>query len=141
MPPHNSFCYVGGFGSDYCSGDVGDPARNYLDRGEQIAIAVQRCREILENTEDEDADGSLRRVVHIGDAPADVLAAKVFSEQCRSSGDDLCVGMVAVATGSYTAAELQELVGETIEGSWEPVVLEEGMNDPRFLDACLSTRP
>jgi hypothetical protein len=77
----------------------------------------------------------------VGDAPADVLAAKSFSEQLRNTEnqDDnitLCVGMVAVATGSYSAEELRELAGTPIPGTWEPVVLERGMSDPDFLKAC-----
>jgi hypothetical protein len=79
----------------------------------------------------------LKRVVHVGDAPSDVLAAKWFSEeQTKQNEDQLCVGMVAVATGSYSAEELRELAGETIPGVWEPVVLEKGMGDPKFLEAC-----
>ena len=125
--------FLGGFGSDYCSGDVDDADRNYLDRGEQIAIAVNRCREMLS-----DGKRKLKRVTHIGDAPADVLAAKSFSERCQEEGDDLCVGMVAVATGSYSANELQELIGERVEGTWEPVVMEDGMaaDTGSFLRAC-----
>lgn len=125
--------FIGGFGSDYCSGDVDDADRNYLDRGEQIAIAVNRCREMLS-----DGKRKLKRVTHIGDAPADVLAAKSFSERCQEEGDDLCVGMVAVATGSYSANELQELIGERVEGTWEPVVMEDGMaaDTGSFLRAC-----
>ena len=36
--------FLGGFGSDYCSGDIVDAARNHLDRAEQIVIAARRCR-------------------------------------------------------------------------------------------------
>ena len=126
--------FLGGFGSDYCSGDIADLKRNYMDRGEQIAIAAQRCREILN---EQNENKKLRRVVHVGDAPSDVLAAKWFSEQqMKDEKDPLCVGMVAVATGSYSAQELRELAGETIPGVWEPVVLEKGMGDPNFLEAC-----
>lgn len=126
--------FLGGFGSDYCSGDITDMKRNYMDRGEQIAIAAQRCQEILY---EQNEKKKLRRVVHVGDAPADVLAAKWFSEeQIKQGKDPLCVGMVAVATGSYSAQELRELAGETIPGVWEPVVLEKGMGDPNFLEAC-----
>jgi len=121
--------FIGGFGSDYCSGDIDDATRNYLDRGEQISIATDRCREVLNDSE---GDVALKRVVHIGDAPADVLAAKAFCEM----QDELCVGMVAVATGSYGADELQDLVGEYVPGVWEPVVLEKGLADPNFLRAC-----
>lgn len=121
--------FLGGFGSDYCSGDIIDKSRNYLDRSEQIAIATRRCRDSLlpEGT-------VLNRVVHIGDAPSDVLAAKAFAE--RNDDRELCVGLVAVATGSYGAEELRSLIGERVPGRWEPVVLEEGMADPEFLKHC-----
>lgn len=139
-PGADDIGFIGGFGSDYCSGDVGDADRNYLDRGEQIAIAVNRCREMISGMEgsgDSKGNRKLKRVAHIGDAPADVLAAKSFSKRCQEVGDDLCVGMVAVATGSYSAAELQELTGEPAKGIWEPVVVEDGMADSEaFLRAC-----
>lgn len=121
------YAFLGGFGSDYCSGDIEDISRNHLDRGEQIAIATRRCQSLLSES------STLKRVVHVGDAPADVLAAKSFSE---SAPTNICVGMVAVATGSYSAEELTALAGEPIPGKWEPVVLEEGINDPDFLLAC-----
>ena len=70
----------------------------------------------------------------MGDAPADVLAAKWFSEVKKD--DDLCVGMVAVATGSYSAENLRELAGEPVPGKWEPIVLEDGMANTGFLKAC-----
>ncbi len=117
--------FLGGFGSDYCSGNIDDLERNHLDRGEQIAIAARRCQNML-------GDQKLKRVVHVGDAPADVLAAKAFSE----TNPDVVVGMVAVATGSYSARELKDLAGEPQPGKWEPVVLERGMDDPTFLEAC-----
>jgi hypothetical protein len=148
--------FLGGFGSDYCSGNIDDLQYNHLDRGQQIAIAAKRCQNILQmvgrgNEKDGGSAGDgkvLKRLVHVGDAPADVLAAKWFSEQqlqqqqqptdssfC-SNGPNICVGMVAVATGSYSVEELRALAGETIPGVWEPVVLEKGMADPNFLKAC-----
>ena len=33
--------FLGGFGSDFCSGDIDDASRNYLDRAEQIVIAAR----------------------------------------------------------------------------------------------------
>jgi phosphoglycolate phosphatase-like HAD superfamily hydrolase len=119
--------FLGGFGSDYCSGNIDDLERNHLDRGQQIAIAAQRCRNRLGD------DIVLKRVVHVGDAPADVLAAKYF---CDTTKDNVCVGMVAVATGSYSAQELRDLAGDPVPGKWEPVVLEKGMADSNFLSAC-----
>ena len=134
-PGTEEIAFLGGFGSDFCSGNIQDIARNHLDRGEQIAIATQRCKDLLQEKQQQQQQ-QLTRVVHVGDAPADVLAAKAFSETINSDNDNLCVGMVAVATGSYSANELQELAGESIPGRWEPVVLEDGMNDPNFLKAC-----
>ena len=119
--------FLGGFGSDYCSGDIDNADRNHLDRAEQIAIAAKRgqsCR----------PSRPLKRVVHIGDAPADVLAAKHFA--MTSEEESFVVGCVAVATGSYPADLLRELAGEPIAGVWEPVILEDGMADPNFLKAC-----
>lgn len=121
--------FIGGFGSDFCSGDIADMARNHLDRAEQIVIAARRCRSVL-------PDGlKLQRVVHVGDAPADVLAAKSCAES-GALGEGVTVALVAVATGSYSAKELQELAGAHIEGVWEPTVLEQGLGDPSFLAAC-----
>lgn len=123
----SDIAFLGGFGSDYCSGDIDNQERNHLDRGEQIAICANRCQNILGEKK------KLERVVHVGDAPADVLAAKWYSQ---TKPDNICVGMVAVATGSYSAKELKELAGESIPGIWEPVVLEKGMADENFLSAC-----
>mmetsp|Transcript_29781 Transcript_29781/g.45664 ORF Transcript_29781/g.45664 Transcript_29781/m.45664 type:complete len:333 (+) Transcript_29781:225-1223(+) len=133
--------FLGGFGSDYCSGNIDDFARNHLDRAEQIAIATKRCQAQLLDQEEERGQQSqkLQRVVHVGDAPADVLAAKAFALNeigGKEIGDGICVGMVAVATGSYSAEELRELAGEPIPGCWEPVILNDGMADPTFLKAC-----
>jgi len=135
--------FLGGFGSDYCSRNIRDPARNYLDRGEQIVIAAQRCRAMLKNdgtdAHDDRSVTVLSRVVHVGDAPADVLAAKAYSEgklDGEQPNEDLCIGMVAVATGSYSAEQLREAAGTPIPGRWEPVILEKGMADPNFINAC-----
>ena len=121
--------FLGGFGSDYCSGELDDPSRNHLDRAEQIVIAAKRCRELL------GPDASLTRVVHVGDAPSDVLAAKHCADAGRL-GDGTVVGCVGVATGSYSASHLRELCGEPRAGVWEPVVLESGLADAGFVRAC-----
>ena len=143
-PGSDDIGFLGGFGSDFCSGNIDDESRNYLDRSEQLAIATRRAMTLLSST-DNDENRQLVRVVHVGDAPADVLAAKAFAERLvlRSNSQDgcyypdsLCVGMVAVATGSYSAEELRALAGNPIPGQWEPVVLEDGMADPNFLKAC-----
>ena len=125
----NESAFLGGFGSDYCSGNVDDLKYNHLDRGEQIVIAARRARSVLP------AGAALERVVHVGDAPGDVLAARHCADE-RLLGDDVVVGCVGVATGSYSAAELRELAGAPRPGRWEPVILEDGMADPAFLAAC-----
>jgi FMN phosphatase YigB (HAD superfamily) len=42
---HSSF--LGGFGSDFCSGDISDSSRIFKDRGEQIAVAYRRAKSLL----------------------------------------------------------------------------------------------
>lgn len=120
--------FLGGFGSDFCSGNIDDFSRNHLDRAEQISIAAERCKTMLNGEK-------LDRVVHVGDAPADVLAAKEFAHTMKTDAD-LCVGMVAVATGKYSAEELRQLAGDPVSGMWEPIILERGMADQNFLHAC-----
>jgi len=111
--------FLGGFGSDYCSGDVDNLDRNYLDRGEQIAICVDRCIDMSSK------DYTLDKVIHIGDAPADILAAKSYANH-PNKPSGLCVSVVGVATGSYNVDELNQLCGETIPGTWEPIILKQG---------------
>jgi phosphoglycolate phosphatase-like HAD superfamily hydrolase len=55
--------FLGGFGSDFCSGNIDDPERNYLDRGEQLAICVQRCIEELCPP-----NSQIERVIHVGES-------------------------------------------------------------------------
>lgn len=125
----NEHSFLGGFGSDYCSCDIDDDSRPTKDRAEQIAIAYRRACTLL--SEDQD----LVRVVHVGDAPADILAAKYCAEQDKF-GPGVTVSCVGVATGSYGAALLTDLAGETLRGKWEPVVLPLGLADPKFIDSC-----
>eukprot|EP00584_Thalassiosira_punctigera_P010788 CAMPEP_0172546042 /NCGR_PEP_ID=MMETSP1067-20121228/15870_1 /TAXON_ID=265564 ORGANISM="Thalassiosira punctigera, Strain Tpunct2005C2" /NCGR_SAMPLE_ID=MMETSP1067 /ASSEMBLY_ACC=CAM_ASM_000444 /LENGTH=345 /DNA_ID=CAMNT_0013332905 /DNA_START=48 /DNA_END=1085 /DNA_ORIENTATION=- len=133
--------FLGGFGSDYCSGSLDDPARNYLDRGEQLAICVQRCAELSSDDVSRPYTSSsrpLERVIHVGDAPADILAAKSYVEH-PSKPPGVCVSVVGVATGSYSVEELRDLCGERVPGVWEPVVLEEGQgvgDEQVFFNAC-----
>jgi phosphoglycolate phosphatase-like HAD superfamily hydrolase len=130
--------FLGGFGSDYCSGDVEDQSRIYKDRGEQLKICVQRCINMLDSSTHE-----LTRVVHVGDAVADVLAAK----WCRESLDaSIRVGVVGVATGKWSVEQLTAAISLDIPGSgverkgkggvFESIVLEDGINDPDFLEYC-----
>ncbi|KAL7530030.1 hypothetical protein ACHAWF_003213 [Thalassiosira exigua] len=132
--------FLGGFGSDYCSGRLDDPDRNFLDRGEQLAICVERCEALAggRGASTAEAHSALERVIHVGDAPADVLAAKSYVDH-PAKPPGLCVGVVGVATGSYSAEELASLCGERIPGVWEPVVLEQGQgvgDEQAFLGAC-----
>lgn len=86
------------------------------------SIPLLRCRSML-------SDGSeIVKVVHVGDAPADILAAKSCVGKLGCN-----VGVIGVATGRYPASLLRELCGKPIPQAWEPVVLEEGLNDPAFL--------
>ena len=112
-------------------------------------IAIERCNEILGGSDDnnERSQQHLARVVHVGDAPADVLAAKSYAlGQLLDETDDdeqqqpvkCTVGMVGVATGSYSVEQLTNVAGETIPGIWEPIILKEGMKDPmQFINSCL----
>lgn len=132
-PGTEDFPFLGGFGSDFCSGDIDDPTRNYLDRGEQLAICVQRCLSELCTP-----DSQLSRIIHVGDAPADILAAKSYAFS-PSKPKTCCVGVIGVATGTYSVDELRELCGESIEGVWEPIVLDEGLgvgDKEAFIKAC-----
>jgi len=119
--------FLGGFGSDYCSGDIHDETRLYKDRGEQIALAVRRAQTLLR------PDQRIVRVVHVGDAPTDVLAAKWCEEQVKF-GEEVTVSCIAVATGKYSSKELSQLVGDFQKGRWEPVILDNGIADPSFID-------
>ncbi len=132
--------FLGGFGSDFCSEDIDDVSRQYKDRGEQIAIAYRRACSLLR------PDQQIVRVVHVGDAPADILAARWCCEEKKFTLDaegadkieegNVVVGCVGVATGKYSAEHLSSLVGATVPGKWEPVVLAEGLNDPEFIASC-----
>jgi phosphoglycolate phosphatase-like HAD superfamily hydrolase len=126
--------FLGGFGSDYCSGDIDNHERNYLDRGEQIAICVNRCLELSTSKNKH----HLQRIIHVGDAPADILAAKTYVNH-PNKPEGVCVSVVGVATGSYSVDELHHLCGEKIPGVWEPYILEQGQgvgNQDEFLQAC-----
>lgn len=118
---------LGGFGSDFCSNDIDDQSRLYKDRGQQILIAIRRAKSCLGDNE------RLVRVVHVGDAPADVLAAKCCSMDAELEGIEM--GMIAVCTGKFTMSELSALVGDR-SPRWDPEVLEDGMHDPKFIAYC-----
>ena len=128
--------FLGGFGSDYCSGSIDNPDRNYLDRGEQIAICVQRCLD-LSKSSSKDGTPLLDKVIHVGDAPADILAAKSYVNH-PNKPPGLTVSCVGVSTGTYSSHELTKLCGERAVNR-EPIVLEEGQgvgNEEVFLKAC-----
>lgn len=123
--------FLGGFGSDYCSGDIEDASRIYKDRGEQILICVRRAQSMM------GSDEKLGRVVHVGDALADVMAARY----CREHLDkDILVGCVGVGTGRWGVDQLTEAAGVATEGYFEPIVLEEGIKDSRFMEYCFPKR-
>lgn len=122
--------FLGCFGSCFCSGIIDDPTYLWKDRGEQIKIAVRRARSLLA------ADEELVRVVHVGDAPSDILAAKF----CAESGDDMAgleVGMIAVATGKFSPDELRS---HTVSKAacWDCIVLERGLAvaPEEFINFC-----
>lgn len=144
--------FLGGFGSDYCSGDIEDLSRNYKDRGEQIALAYRRAEAMCRAEEaGEGAEGGVRyevrRVVHVGDAPGDVLGAK-YCAQHLLNGDaadrdgatsghvGVLVRCLAVGTGRYAPDELRALAGCDVPGVWESHVLPDGLADGRFVDFC-----
>lgn len=121
--------FLGGFGSDYCSCDIDDQSRLYKDRGEQICIAYQRARSLLSSNQ------RIARVVHVGDAPTDVLAAKYCCDE-QKFPPGVIVSCVGVATGKFSAQSLLGYCGVGIPNKWEPVVLEAGISDPRFISCC-----
>jgi len=122
--------FLGGFGSDYCSGDLDDKTRNYKDRGEQILICIRRAQSILPNTH------KITRVVHIGDAPADV---KAVTHARESLAKDICLGVIAVGTGKWGVSELETLFDKAVPDYYEPICLADGMNDPAFVSHCLKS--
>ena len=75
--------FLGGFGSDFCSGDIEDQTRIYKDRGEQILIAMNRAMQFID-----EKTQYLARVVHVGDAPADVLALKYCYEKLNNNNNN-----------------------------------------------------
>ncbi|EKX44522.1 hypothetical protein GUITHDRAFT_72129, partial [Guillardia theta CCMP2712] len=79
--------HFGGFGSDFCSLSVEDPA---FDRGELVKIACKRRREMK-------PDVPIVRRFHIGDAPADVRAAELGGAEA-----------IGVLTGTFGAEELSQ---------------------------------
>ncbi len=128
----NVSAFLGGYGSDFCSGDIVDQTRIYKDRGEQILIAIKRAQSLLSDNE------QLVRIVHVGDAPADCLALKYCFETYKKD-DTLShrpiMSIIAVATGKFSSDTLQTIVGEKEHG-YEPHVLELGIADPRFISLC-----
>lgn len=80
----------GGFGSDYCSGDVDS---SFHDRAEFIRIARARAAERHGLS-----SADFREQFHIGDAPTDMQAAELAGANA-----------VGVATGIFSAPRLQEL--------------------------------
>jgi len=127
----NDSTFLGGFGSDYCSGDIDDLSRNHKDRGQQIAIAYKRAQGMAASRGE-----VISRVVHVGDAPGDVLGAKYCAE-AGLLGDGVVVKCIAVGTGRYSPGELTRLCGDSVAGKWEFCVLPEGLADGRFIGECV----
>lgn len=123
--------FLGGFGSDYCSGDIEDSSRIFKDRGEQILICARRAQSMMSSDEE------LGRIIHVGDAVADVLAAKHCREHLPR---DIIVGCVGVGTGKWTVDQLTEAAGTAQTGYYEPIILEKGINDPSFMEYCFPNR-
>jgi phosphoglycolate phosphatase-like HAD superfamily hydrolase len=121
--------FLGGFGSDHCSCNIDDATMAYKDRGEQIAIAWRRAKSLLKENEE------IVRVVHVGDAPQDILAAKWCAEN-NKFGQNVVTGCIGVATGCYSNEVLTSHAGNSVPGSWEPVVLTDGLADDRFIECC-----
>mmetsp|Transcript_19478 Transcript_19478/g.33038 ORF Transcript_19478/g.33038 Transcript_19478/m.33038 type:complete len:428 (+) Transcript_19478:36-1319(+) len=105
--------FLGGFGSDYCSGDIDDLSRLYKDRGEQIAIAYRRALSVL-------PEGcSIVRVVHVGDAPSDILAAKYCYEAqlLRPVSNVTPSSSSSSSSGTTTTAASSDSSGKTPAGT------------------------
>eukprot|EP00884_Botryococcus_braunii_P007905 jgi/Botrbrau1/17115/Bobra.0157s0017.1 len=81
---HFSDPRIGGFGSDFCSGNTVDTWR---DRAELIRIAASLCK---------DKHGEASRKFHIGDTPMDVMAA--------AEAGAIPIG---VLTGTHSRQELE----------------------------------
>jgi phosphoglycolate phosphatase-like HAD superfamily hydrolase len=126
-PGEENYSLLGGFGSDYCSGDIEDLSRIWKDRGEQILIALRRAQSHLPPGE------HISRVIHVGDAPADVLAAHYCSQDNRTQG--VPVRAIAACTGKFTSAELHKIISDAgpASSAWETVVLEQGVGSADFL--------
>jgi len=150
--------FLGGFGSDFCSGDTVDADRMHVDRGEQILICIQRCIGMLQNGE------QLVRIVHVGDAPTDAKAAQWVATQGLprlvaastakstdsplssattaakadhvSASSHMSVKFLGVGTGKFSMSELVVAAGDAIEGVFDVAVLEQGLADPSFISHC-----
>lgn len=85
-----SDAHFGGFGSDYCSGDI--ESDWWRDRMQLVRIAAERCTANF--------PGGIISHFHVGDTPMDVQAA-------LGAG----VGAVGVSTGTYSGAQLLEAGG------------------------------
>ncbi|GMH46004.1 hypothetical protein BSKO_13968 [Bryopsis sp. KO-2023] len=101
----------GGFGSDFCSGNI---AESWKDRSELVGIAAKRAEELVE--------GPVVRRFHIGDAPMDMMAAEGAGAT-----------PVGVTTGIFSKQQLEESVKpETniivLEGLAEPAKVKEALN-------------
>ncbi|KAL3809880.1 hypothetical protein ACHAXA_001305 [Cyclostephanos tholiformis] len=83
--------------------------RSHLDRGEKIAMCLQRCLSMWDDngtltsstsTTQRRHDG-LCKIIHVGGAPTDILAANSIPSRNR-------VNRFCVAMGSHSAEELPD---------------------------------
>lgn len=125
-PGEDATHFLGGFGSDYCFGSIDDISRINKDRGEQILIALKRAQSSLELGE------HISKVIHVGDAPADVLAAKYCAQEGRTGG--VPVKAIAVCTGKFSRQDLEKVIADAGPEGWETVILDKGVGSPDFLD-------
>lgn len=121
----------GGFGSDHCGGNT---AEMWRDRAEFVRIARRRCAEEWGGrgggggSSSAGAGVSVSAHWHVGDTPADILAAV-----------EAGASAIAVATGAFGAEDLQKAADEALaafkgsggDGAPAPrvVVLEQGLRD------------
>lgn len=93
----------GGFGSDFCSGNI---AESWKDRSQLVGIAAKRAEELVE--------GPVVRRFHVGDAPMDMKAAE--------GAGAIPVG---VTTGIFSKQQLEQSVKEDTN-----IIVLDGLAEP-----------
>lgn len=105
LKPYFSTPHFGGFGSDH------------IERGELVKIAARRAAPLVEF-------GSFGLRIHVGDTPADILAA--------GQGGARAIG---VCTGAFSRLQLEEAVKEA-SSSEGATILDDLADLDAFLYAC-----